>query len=64
MICGPGSAVYCERNTPILAPTLAAEKLLEMDGIKVSSETLRQMQIGLRLWKPKTPAGETGVPVA
>lgn len=34
-------------------PTLAAEKLLELEGIKVSAETLRQMQIRLGLWKPK-----------
>jgi hypothetical protein len=35
-------------------PTLAAEKLLELEGIKVSAETLRQMQVRLGLWKPKT----------
>jgi transposase len=34
-------------------PTLAAEKLLELDGIAVSRETIRQMQIGAELWKPK-----------
>jgi transposase len=34
--------------------TLMAETLLEREGIKVSVETLRQMQIGLGLWKPKT----------
>jgi transposase len=34
-------------------PTLAAEKLLELDGITVSRETVRQLQIGARLWKPK-----------
>ncbi len=34
-------------------PTLAAEKLLELDGIVVSRETLRQLQIGAGLWKPK-----------
>jgi transposase len=34
-------------------PTLAAEKLLERDGIKVSRETIRQMQVALGLWKPK-----------
>ena len=27
--------------------TLAAEKLLELDGIKVSAETVRRIQIGL-----------------
>jgi hypothetical protein len=34
-------------------PTLAAEKLLELDGITVSRETIRQLQMGARLWKPK-----------
>jgi transposase len=34
--------------------TLAAEKLLERDGIKVSSETVRRIQISLGLWRPKT----------
>ena len=33
--------------------TLASEKLLDLDGIKVSVETVRQMQISLGLWKPK-----------
>jgi transposase len=36
---------------PDFGPTLAAEKLL--DGIAVSAETIRQMQMGLGLWKPK-----------
>jgi transposase len=35
-------------------PTLAAEKLLELDGIEVSRETIRQLQVGLGLWKPKS----------
>jgi transposase len=34
--------------------TLAAEKLLELDGIKVSIEMVRRLQIGLGLWRPKT----------
>ena len=34
-------------------PTLAAEKLLELEGIAVSRETIRQLQIGAKLWKPK-----------
>jgi transposase len=34
--------------------TLAAEKLLEVDGIKVSIETVRRIQIALGLWRPKT----------
>lgn len=32
---------------------MASEKLLELDGIKVSTETVRQMQIAQGLWKPK-----------
>lgn len=38
---------------PDFGPTLAAEKLLEREGITVSAETIRQMQIELGLWKPK-----------
>jgi transposase len=38
---------------PDFGATLAAEKLLERDGITVSAETVRQMQIGLGLWNPK-----------
>jgi transposase len=34
--------------------TLASEKLRELDGIEVSVETVRQMQISLGAWKPKT----------
>ena len=34
--------------------TLAAEKLFDLDGIKVSAETVRRLQIGLGLWRPKT----------
>jgi hypothetical protein len=34
--------------------TLATEKLLELDGIQVSVEMVRRIQIGLRLWRPKT----------
>jgi transposase len=34
-------------------PTLAAEKLSELEAIAVSAETLRRMQIALGLWKPK-----------
>jgi transposase len=33
--------------------TLASEKLLELDGIAVSTETVRQIQISLGEWKPK-----------
>ena len=38
---------------PDFGPTLAAEKLLERDGIKVSAETVRRVQIELDLWRPK-----------
>ena len=35
-------------------PTLAAEKLLELEGIAVSRETVRRLQMVYGLWKPKT----------
>lgn len=35
-------------------PTFAAEKLLEHEGIAVSAETVRQLQIRLGLWRPKS----------
>ena len=38
---------------PDFGPTLAVEKLFELDGIRVSAETVRRMQIELGLWKPK-----------
>ena len=34
-------------------PTLAAEKLAERDGIEVSRETIRRLQIEHKLWRPK-----------
>lgn len=34
-------------------PTFAAEKLAEHEGIRVSAETVRQIQIRLGLWQPK-----------
>jgi hypothetical protein len=34
-------------------PTLASEKLLELDGIAVSRETIRRIQMDTGLWKPK-----------
>jgi transposase len=33
--------------------TLAAEKLAELDRIKISAETVRRLQIDLGLWRPK-----------
>jgi transposase len=38
---------------PEVGPTLASEKLLELDGIAVSRETVRRLQIELTQWKPK-----------
>lgn len=38
---------------PDFGPTLAAEKLAELEGVVVSAETVRRMQIALGLWKPK-----------
>jgi len=38
---------------PDFGPTLASEKLVELEGITVSAETIRRMQIQLGLWKPK-----------
>lgn len=34
-------------------PTLAAEKLLELDGIRISRETLRSWMIADQLWTPR-----------
>lgn len=45
---------YLLRATyPDFGPTLAAEKLLERDGIAVSRETVRRIQTRLKLHKPK-----------
>ncbi|HZZ63121.1 MAG TPA: hypothetical protein VFE63_18465 [Roseiarcus sp.] len=33
--------------------TLASEKLGEIEGVRVSKETVRQIQIRLGLWRPK-----------
>jgi len=38
---------------PDFGPTLAAEKLLEREGIAVSRETVRRLQIEAKLWRPK-----------
>ena len=50
----------CERVRDLLGdkyrdfgPTLAAEKLAELEGIAISRETVRQLQIKLGLWKPR-----------
>ena len=34
-------------------PTLAAEKLSEINGIKLSTETIRKWMISVKLWKPR-----------
>ena len=46
-------AVLLKEKYAGFGATLASEKLLELEGIKVSVETVRQMQISLDLWKPK-----------
>lgn len=38
---------------PDFGPTLAAEKLLERDGLEVSRETLRQWLLGAGLWEKR-----------
>lgn len=38
---------------PDFGPTLAAEKLSQHEGIEVSAETVRQVQMRLGLWRPK-----------
>lgn len=40
-----------ERKYEDFGPTLASEKLLEHEGIKISHEKLRQIMIGQGLWK-------------
>jgi len=47
-ICGLLTEKYAD-----FGATLAAEKLLELDAIKVSTETVRRLQIDLGLWRPK-----------
>ncbi len=34
-------------------PTLACEKLVELEGLQISDESVRQLMIGEGLWKPK-----------
>ncbi len=41
------------KNYEGFGPTLAQEKLLERDGIRISDETLRLWLIGAELWKKK-----------
>jgi transposase len=46
-------ALLLRDKYPDFGPTLAVEKLLEREGIVVSAETVRQMQIAMGLWRPK-----------
>lgn len=46
-------AQLLRESYPDFGPTLAAEKLAERDGIVVSRETIRHIQIDLHLHKPK-----------
>lgn len=46
-------AVLLRDHYADFGPTLAREKLLEREGIEVSAETVRRMQIDLGLWRPK-----------
>ncbi len=34
-------------------PTLACEKLVELDGVQISDESVRQLMLGAGLWKPR-----------
>lgn len=38
---------------PDFGPTFAAEKLIEVEGIKLSDETVRQLMIDMNLWKER-----------
>jgi len=40
-----------ERNYTDFGPTLASEKLFELDGIKISKEKARRIMIAKGLWK-------------
>jgi transposase len=51
--CRAGIAELLKGRYAGFGATLAAEKLWELDGIKVSAETVRQMQITQGQWKPK-----------
>jgi hypothetical protein len=47
-------AEIMERKYPDFGPTLASEKLYELDGIKVGREKLRQIMIARGLWKVRS----------
>jgi len=42
-------------------PTFAAEKLYEMDGIRLSKETLRKWLVEVGLWSKKSKKLRTGI---
>ena len=42
-----------EEKYPDFGPTFAAEKLFEVEGIKLSDETIRRLMIKLGLWKER-----------
>src|SRR5271165_6589014 len=42
--------------------TLASEKLREMEGVSVSKERVRQIQIRLGLWRPRPAAHQEDLP--
>ncbi|HEV2041890.1 MAG TPA: ISNCY family transposase [Casimicrobiaceae bacterium] len=46
-------ALLLRGKYPDFGPTLAVENLLAREGIEVSAETVRQMQIDMGLWRPK-----------
>jgi hypothetical protein len=48
-----GSRRRCAIRYADFGATLATEKLAEHEGIAVSAETVRQLQIRLGLWQPK-----------
>ncbi len=52
-----------KENYHDFGPTLASEKLLERDGIKVSKETVRQIMIAAGLHKPKTRKDDKAHPL-
>ena len=49
---------HIKRDYSDFGPTLASEKLLERNGLKVSKETVRQLMIKEGLHKPKTRSNE------
>ena len=49
----PRATALLREKYPDFGPTLAAEKLLALEGIQISRETIRKMQVAMGLWKPK-----------